>query len=194
MRPDLLHSPSELLSDLEVTGQPFAAAMQHADISAGVLLAAAFLLAGSSSIANGRREWVAMMVFAVAGTLGGVFPEVCADGINAVCRAKEFRFELPLEQYLHVVAGMVEFASITLALLYAFQRTRTLETRIANSYRHLGRSAWVAYPLLGAAYLFNRLGVVMEALFFVGFTVMVVTQLLERTRALGSSGTDTGAP
>jgi len=182
LRPGLLRSPRELLSDLEVTGQPFAPAMHHLDILAGLLLMAAFLLAGSRSVARGGREWMAMMIFAASGTLGGVFPEACADGINAVCRAEEFKFQLSVDQYLHVAAGIVEFASITLALLFAFRRTRGETTRAASTYRHLARSAWVAYPFLGAAYLLNRLGVVMEILFFIGFTVMVLTQLLERTR------------
>jgi hypothetical protein len=42
----------------------------------------------------------------------------------------------------------------------------------------------VAYPLLGLAYLVNRLGGVMEAAFFIGFTVMVLAQLADRTRTL----------
>ncbi|HUY47526.1 MAG TPA: hypothetical protein VMV92_17630 [Streptosporangiaceae bacterium] len=62
LRPGLMHSPNELFSNLEVTGQPFATAMQHADLLSGLLLAAAFLAAGSSSIPGGRREWLAMMV------------------------------------------------------------------------------------------------------------------------------------
>ena len=36
-------------------------------------------------------------------------------------------------------------------------------------------------PLLGVAYLVNRMGGVMEAVFFAGFTVMIVTELAERT-------------
>ena len=39
-------SPDELFSNLEVSGQPYATAMQHADLVAGILLAAAFLAAG----------------------------------------------------------------------------------------------------------------------------------------------------
>jgi hypothetical protein len=42
-------------------------------------------------------------------------------------------------------------------------------------------AAVVAYPLLGAAYLLNVLGGVMEAVFFAGFTIIVLTQLRERT-------------
>lgn len=193
LKPGLLRSPSELLSDLEVTGQPYATAMQHADFAAGVLLLAAFLAAGSRSIPGARREWLALMVFAAGGLSGGVFPEVCADGINPVCRAQELRLQLPLEQYLHMVAGIVEFSGITVALLFAFQRTQGGSSRIAHAYRLLWRAAWIGYPLLGGAYLFNRLGAVMEMLFFVGFAVVIISQLIERTRG-GQSGRTQARP
>ncbi len=190
LRPGLLGSPNELFSDLEVTGRPFATAMQHADLVSGLLMAAAFLVAGSTGVRAGRREWVAMMVFAAAGAFGGVFPEMCADGLNAVCRSRELRFQLPAEQYLHIIAGILEFGGITVALLYARRRTRGDKTRNARVYRDLARAALVVYPMLGLAYLLNRLGSVMEGVFFVGFTVMVVTQLHERTDALGARFTE----
>ena len=186
LRPGLMRSPDELFSDLEVTGQPFATAMQHADLLSGLLLMGAFLGAGSRSILRGRRDWLSMMVFAGAGALGGAFPEVCGDGINAVCRNMEWSFRLPLQQYLHIVAGIFEFGGITVALLFAFRRTRNQKTRSANFYRYLARAAFVAYPVLGLAYLLNRLGGFVEPVFFVGFTAMVLTQLFERTRALRS--------
>jgi hypothetical protein len=50
----------------------------------------------------------------------------------------------------------------------------------------LARAALIAYPLLGAAYLTDRLGGIMEAVFFAGFSLMVATQLAERTGALCS--------
>jgi hypothetical protein len=181
LKPGLMRSPNELFSDLEVTGQPFATSMQHADLLAGLLLMAAFLAAGSRAIRGGRREWVAMVIFAASGTFGGVFPEVCADGVSAVCRSMELRFQLPLSQYLHLVAGILEFGAITIALLFAFRRTHDLQTRSAKTYRYLARAAYVAYPILGLAYLLNKLGSIPEAAFFVGFTVIVITELLERT-------------
>lgn len=187
LRPGLIRSPNELFSDLEVTGQPFATAMQHADLLSGLLVMGAFLAAGGRSIPGGRRDWWAMMVFAGAGSLGGVFPQVCADGINAVCRNMEWSFRLPLQQYLHIVAGILEFGGITVALLFAFRRTRSQKTRIANVYRYLARAAFVVFPILGLAYLLNRLGGFVEPAFFLGFTVMVLTQLEERTPLLSAS-------
>jgi len=188
LKPGLMTSPDELFSNLEVSGQPYATAMQHADLASGVLLLAAFLAAGHSKSQAGRREWISMLSFAVAGALGGAFPEVCADGINAVCRRLEYRLELPAGQYVHMAAGIAEFAAITVALLYAAARTRQLRTRPAIVYRGLAAAATVAYPLLGAAYLSDRFGGIMEVLFFVGFTVMVITQLAERTAATRAGG------
>jgi hypothetical protein len=184
LRPGLMRSPSELFSNLEVTGQPFATAMQHADLLSGLFLLASFLVVGSRSIPGGRRDWLAMMVFAAAGALGGLFPEVCADEISARCRTMEWNFQLPLHQYLHIAAGIFEFGGITVALLFAFQRTRNERTLTARVYRDLATAAVVAYPLLGAAYLLNRLGGVVEVVFFIGFTVMAATQILERTNSL----------
>ena len=192
LKPGLMHSPNELFSDLEASGQPFATAMQRADLISGLLLLAAFLVVGGRSIRGGRPEWLGMMVFAAAGALGGVFPEICADGINAVCRSMELTFQLPLRQYLHIAAGIVEFGGITVALVFAFRRTRTEQTRLARVYRGLARGACVAYPLLGAAYLVNRLGGVMETFFFAGFTVMVAAQLSERTAAATSKPSPPG--
>jgi Protein of unknown function (DUF998) len=185
LKPGLMRSPNELFSNLEVTGQPYAAAMQHADVASGLLLMAAFWVAGHSR--GERREWLAMLGFAAAGAAGGLFPEVCADGVNAVCRRMEYRLELPASQYIHTVAGILEFAAITVALLWAVRRTRRQITRPATTYRRLGIGALIAYPLLGAAYLFDRLGGLMEVVFFVGFSVMVITYIAERTAAARSA-------
>jgi Protein of unknown function (DUF998) len=210
--PGLIRSPNELFSNLEVTGQPYATAMQHADLVSGLLLATAFLLVGSRSIradregrtdragragaadSVGRGEWAAMLVFAVSGGLGGVFPEVCADEVSAACRRVEWRFQLPVSQYLHMAVGVVEFGAITLALLLAYRRTRDTRSRRARLYRELVIGALVAYPLLGVAYLADRLGGLTEPVFFVGFTMMVLIQLAERTSSAGTGSADTPAP
>jgi hypothetical protein len=184
LRPGLMTSPDELFSNLEVTGQPHAAVMQHADLASGLLLLAAFALTGPGRWRPGRGEWLSMLGFAAAGALGGLCPEVCADGISAACRRFEYHFQLPAVQYIHVAAGIGEFAAITVAAGCAVSRTRGTRSRFACAYRMLARGALIAYPLLGAAYLTDRLGGIMEAVFFVGFTVMVGAQLAERTHAL----------
>jgi hypothetical protein len=180
LKPGLMASPDELFSNLEVTGQPHASVMQHADLVAGLLLAGALLVLGRGR-SGLRTDWLAMLVFAAAGSAGGIFPEVCEDGVSAVCRTREWRFELPVSQYLHMAAGIVEFAAITLALLIALRRTRGSQAVTARIYRRLWQGALICYPLLGLAYLVNRMGGVMEGVFFAGFTVMVVTQIAERS-------------
>jgi hypothetical protein len=177
-------SPDELFSNLEVTGQPYATLMQHADLASGLLLLVAFALTGPGRRRQGRSEWLSMLGFAAAGTLGGLFPEVCADSISAACRRLEYHFQLPAAQYLHMAAGIGEFAAVTTAVLCSAARTRGTGSRPARIYRGLARGALIAYPLLGAAYLTDRLGGIMEAVFFAGFTVMVSTQLAERSSAL----------
>jgi RimJ/RimL family protein N-acetyltransferase len=96
----------------------------------------------------------------------------------------EVHFQLPASHYIHMAVGIFEFFFITVALACAVLRTRGQHTWAAVVYRRLAKAAVVGYPLLGVAYLLNRLGGVMEAVFFVGFTVTVVAQLAERTGVL----------
>lgn len=174
----LMSSPDELFSNLEVTGQPYAIAMQRADVTAGVLLLLAFLLAGS--VPSARREWLGMVTFAMAGVIGGLFPQVCADAVNHACMNAERHFQLAASQYVHDGSGVIEFAGITLALWLAIRRTRSDNTRTARGYRLLGWAALAGYPVLGVSYLFNIYGGIIEAVFFIGFTAMVLLQLAER--------------
>lgn len=176
----LMRSPNELFSNLEVTGQPYAIAMQRADIAAGVLLFLALLLAGSRAVPGARREWLGMVVFAMAGAIGGLFPQVCADGVNHGCMSAEWHFQLAASQYVHDGAGVIEFAGITLALWFATRRTRGDRTLTACGYRILGLTALIGYPLLGVSYLLDTYGAIVEGVFFVGFTAIVLLQLAER--------------
>jgi hypothetical protein len=181
-KPGLMTSPNELFSNLEVDGQPYASVMQHADLLSGILLFGAFAVLGWRSVPAGWRDWAGLLVFAAAGAMGGVFSEVCADGVNALCRQQEVHFRLPDSQYVHMAAGIVEFGGITVALFLARRRTRGSQALAARLYRRLWLGALICYPLLGLAYLVNRMGGVMEAVFFFGFTIMVAAQVAERTR------------
>jgi hypothetical protein len=187
LKPGLMHSPNELFSDLEVTGQPFATAMQHADLMSGVLILAALLLVGCQRKRPEFREWVAMLVFAGAVIIGGIFPEACPDGISAACRTLEWSFQLPLHHYLHIIAGIFEFGGITFALAFAYRRTKGLKTFRAKIYHRLGRGAFVAYPILGLAYIVNIFGSLIEAVFFVSFAIIVMAQLFDLIVAQNSA-------
>jgi hypothetical protein len=121
-----------------------------------------------------------MIVFAISGLIGGLFPQVCEDGVSVACMDAERHFQLPLTQYVHDGAGIVEFIGITLALLLAVRRTRSQRTVTARTYRALAIGAAIMYPILGLTYMINKLGAIVEGVFFAGFTVMVVVQLHER--------------
>jgi hypothetical protein len=125
----------------------------------------------------------------MAGAIGGLFPQVCADAINHSCMNAEWHFRLATSQYVHDGSGVIEFAGITLALWLAIRRTRDQRTAASIGYRILGWGAVVGYPALGVSYLFDIYGGIIEALFFVGFTAMVLMELAERLR-----GQAVGAP
>jgi len=201
----LMRSPNELFSNLEVTGQPYAIVMQRADVTAGILLLFAFILAGSRTVIEGRREWLGMVVFAMAGAIGGLFPQVCADGLSPACMSAEWHFRLAASQYVHDGSGVIEFAGITLALLLAVMRIRgngaspggrppgsPRSTPTARGYRVIGWVVLVAYPVLGVGYLFNFYGAVIEAVFFSAFTAMVLLQLSERLARRNELSPDPG--
>ncbi|HVB45896.1 MAG TPA: DUF998 domain-containing protein [Streptosporangiaceae bacterium] len=185
-KPGLMRSPNEMFSNLEVNGQPFASMMQHADLISGLLLLAAFVVAGTRTGLGTRREQLAMLAFAAGAAAGGIFPETCADAINATCKELELTLRLPASQYLHLAAGAVEFGGATITLVWAARRTRGQHSRVAAVYRTLFLAAFVGYPLLGVMFLLDRFGAVIEAAAFACISVLLVVQLLERTRERGA--------
>jgi hypothetical protein len=155
--------------------------MQRADLVSGLLLLVALLLVGIRSLDRGTDEWILLIVFAVGGSAGGLFPERCLDTLNRSCHVDELELRLGGAQYLHVIAGIIEFAAITGVLFLAARRTRGQHSTCAVTYKWLWRSAFIAYPLLAVAYLFVLGGAVIEPLFFVGFSLIVITEMWERT-------------
>ena len=194
LRPSLLKSPNELFSNLEVSGQPFANWMQHADLVAGMLLCVAFVVVGVQSLQRGVGEWLLLVAFAVSGAAGGYFPEQCLDTINRSCHLDELELQLGGAQYLHIVAGILEFAAITGVLILSYRRTRGERSPEARIYRSLYLGAWVLFPLLAIAYLFVLGGSFVEGAFFTGFTLIVVTQIFERTSRANTSVTAHDVP
>jgi hypothetical protein len=178
----LMTSPDELFSDLEATGRPDAALLQHLDLAAGIVLLAALLLRGAVGRTGRRAEWPWLLAFAGAGAVGGQFSYACPEGLSASCRAAEWRLALPHHHYVHVAAGIAEFAFGTVAVYLAWQRTRSRESGVTRAIRWTGRTMVVAYPLLGVAYLTDRFGAFVEPIFFVCFSVMVLTELVEGVR------------
>jgi hypothetical protein len=177
----LLTSTDAFFSDLEAVGRPDANVLQNLDLIAGLTLLAALLLRGSRGPRGRRSEWKWLIAFSVAAGFGGRFAYACAEGLSARCRSAEWHFRLPPHHYIHVVVGVVEFAAATFSVYLAWQRTRAQRTVLARGVKSIGVALLVGYPLLGIAYLSDRLGAYFEPIFFVGFSLMVAIELFERT-------------
>jgi hypothetical protein len=179
--PGLMPSVNGFFSDLEATGRPHASLMSDADMAAGVLMVAALLLRGPGSTNGVRREWKWMVAFAAAGAIGGRFPYACSEGLSATCRAMEWHLQLPVHHYVHVVAGIAEFTFLTTAAVMAALRTRGDGTRASRVYADIVKALLVAYPFLGLVYLTDRLGTLVEPVFFIAFSTMLLAEVFERS-------------
>jgi hypothetical protein len=179
---NLLISTDEFFSDLEATGRPDATIFQHLDLAAGIVMFVAFLLRGPWGPKGKRQEWRWLLLFAIAGALGGHFSYACPEGLSAACRSAEWHLRLPLHHYLHVISGVIEFATMTTAVYVAWQRTREDSGWVSRSIKGVGAAMLIGYPLLAVAYLTDRFGAFVEPIFFVCFSVMVAVELLEPRR------------
>ena len=77
------------------------------------------------------------------------------------------------------VSGIAEFATLTVAAVIAMRRTRGDGTPEARVYCRLVKVLAVGYPLLGLVYLTDRLGTLVEPIFFLAFSAMVLAELFE---------------
>jgi hypothetical protein len=177
--PGLMPSVNGFFSDLEATGRPHASLMSDADMAAGVLMVAALLLRGSVWHGGVRREWKWMVAFAAAGAVGGRFPYACSEGLSATCRTMEWHLQLPVHHYVHVVAGIAEFGFLTTAAVVAALRTRGDGGPSARIYRAVVTTLLVGYPFLGLVYITDRLGTLMEPVYFIAFSVMLLAEVFE---------------
>jgi len=174
-----LSSLDGFFSDLSADGQLHAIPLRRLDLAAAILVLAALLLRGPDSRDGPRREWRWLVAFAACGLIGARFPYACAEGLDAACRSAERHLDLAPHHYVHMAAGIAEFLTVTVAIWLAHRRTRDdhdLEGRLASV---LIMVLAVAYPILGVAYLSDRLGSLIEPVFFVAFSTMVVLELFE---------------
>jgi hypothetical protein len=188
----MLPSDNGFFSDIEASGLPHATLLQHLDLLSGILLLAALALRGSIGRQYRGREWGWLVGFAIAAGAGGKFSYACSSGLSAVCRAQERRLQLPLHHYVHMLSGVLEFATITTAVVLAVRRTRGQQTGSARAYRSVLRIFYFAYPLLALAYLTDRLGAFIEPVFFLSFTLVIVTHLFQAGGNNGEIWADRG--
>jgi hypothetical protein len=202
--PGLLTSVNAFYSDLEASGLRDATLFQHLDIVAGLCWLVALVIRGSVGRDGSRRaEWLWCVACALCGGLGGVFVESCPEGTNEVCRNLEWHLHLPLHHYLHLVVGTGEFAFAVVAMLIAAKRTRHQRTPEGRVYVGLFAGLVVVGPLLGLAYLTDRLGALLEPWYFLGLTMLMLTELVEpngpptqpigQTNDVGKGGTTSSA-
>ena len=177
--PGLMPTVNGFFSDLEATGRPHAVLMSDADMVAGILLAAALLMRGPAGRHGVRREWKWMLAFALAGVVGGRFPYACSEGLSAACRTQEWNLQLPLHHYVHVVSGIAEFATLTVAAVIAMRRTGKDGTPESHIYSGVVKVLVVAYPILGLVYITDRFGTFVEPIFFITFSVMMLAEVFE---------------
>jgi hypothetical protein len=188
----MLPSYNGFFSDIEASGLPHATLLQHLDLLSGILLLIALVLRGSAGRQYRGREWGWLIGFAIAAGAGGKFSYACSSGLSAVCRAQERHLQLPLHHYIHMLSGVLEFATITTAVILAVRRTRGQRTGSALVYRNVLRLFYVAYPLLALAYLTDRLGAFIEPVFFLSFTLVIITHLFQAGVSEGHIPTSLG--
>jgi hypothetical protein len=88
--------------------------------------------------------------------------------------------ELPFHHYMHVLLSAVEFLSVTAALLLAWRRTRrsNLQTGEARAFRWLTGVVVIGYLPLAVAYFSDRLAALVEPVFFLAFSLAVLTEVV----------------
>lgn len=185
--PGMLRNRNGFFSDLAADGQPHAAMLHRVDILAGLLLLVALLLRGPLDGLTKRPEWPWIVAFAVIAAIGGMFPYACAPGVDASCRRLQYGLALPFHHYVHMLAGIGEFFTASMAIWVARNADpegHTLPGRVSHV---LLPALLVAYPVLGYSYFFDRAGNLIEPVFFLIFSAIVVAELSSPEARSGAS-------
>jgi len=180
IEPSWLSSADGFFSDLSAGGQDHAVLLQRLDMAAGALLVAGLALRGPiGRQGTARREWPWLVAFAVAGGVGGRFPYACAAELDGHCRTLERHLDLPWHHYVHMLSGITEFATATMAIWLMYRRAKGVDATEANVARFSIYVMVVAYPCLAVAYVTARAGAFIEPVFFLLFTAALVMELFE---------------
>ena len=178
--PGWLTSTDGFFSDLSAGGQDHAVLLQRIDMAAGILLLAGLLLRGPIGRDAARRgEWPWLVAFAAAGGIGGRFPYACAAELDGYCRTLERHLDLPWHHYVHMLSGITEFATATIAIWLMYRRAKGVDATEANVARFSIYLMVVAYPVLAVSYVTARVGAFIEPVFFLLFTAALVMELFE---------------
>jgi hypothetical protein len=171
-------SEKGMFSDLEARTVPHSLDLRAFDVGSGVLL----LLAYAALWAHGRRrlwpETPLMALMAVAVLLGGLFPYQCTEGLSPSCRRAEWHLELPVSHYVHVVAGIGEFACVTAVTVLLWRRLRPAAQswwRLVVSVVY--RLLFVAYAVLAVTYLSDHGSLLIEPVFLLMWSAITVVML-----------------
>ena len=175
----MITSTAGFFSDFSADGEPHASVLHALDLSSGLLILAALLLRRWACPGERRREWPWLMGFGVAVAIGGRYSYACPSSLDLVCRARERSLMLPLHHYVHMGAGVAEFAFATVAIyVAAHPRTGAAADAVTRTAHMLLWVLLAAYPVIGFAYLQDRWGVFVEPIFFAAFSVIVTAELL----------------
>ncbi len=175
----MLPSANGFFSDIEASGLPHASLLQHLDLLSGVLLLATLALRGSAGLQYRGHEWGWLLGFAIAAGAGGKFSYACPEGLErGVPRpgTKPATSRPPLHPHPVGGPGVRHHHRGAVLGCAADSRPAHLAARV---YRSVLRLFYLAYPLLGLAYLTDRLGALIEPVFFISFTVLIITHLFE---------------
>lgn len=172
----ILPTPNMLFSDLEVQGGHYSRLFNSLDFTASALFLAALLLVG----ARGRRtEWITMLWFTGFGMTGAVFHYTCAEALSASCRSAEWRFQLPMTHYAHMLSGIGEFGAVILVVLMARRRHRDNPSPWRRFNRVQTDLLIFALPLIAATYLLDRWEATIEPILLVVAASQLIKSLLE---------------
>lgn len=178
----ILPTPNMLFSDLEVQGGQYSRLFNSLDFTASALFFVALLVVG----ARGRRsEWITMLWFTGFGLTGAVFHYSCAEALSASCRSAEWRLQLPMTHYAHMLSGIGEFGAVILVVLMARRRHGDTPSVWRRFNRVQTDMLIFALPLIAATYLLDRWEATIEPILLLVASSQLLKSLIEPDTAPG---------